>query len=82
MVNYLQQFIPHLSQHTSPLRDIEKKGVDFYWDVNLQNCFYNIKTMVAADVTLSYYDRTITDILQILVKSIHFGRVGCEHLLF
>ena len=58
MVNYLQQFIPHLSQHTSPLREIEKKGVDFYWDVNLQSSFDNIKALVAADVTLSYYDRT------------------------
>ena len=58
MVNYLQQFIPNLSQHTAPLREIEKKGVDFYWDVNLQNCFENIKELVAADVTLSYYDRS------------------------
>ena len=58
MVNYLQQFIPNLSQHTAPLRAIEKKGNDFYWDANLQNCFDNIKSLVAADVTLSYYDRS------------------------
>ena len=64
MVNYLQQFIPNLSQHTSPLREIEKKGVDFYWDANLQNSFDNIKALVAADVTLSYYDRSKPIVIQ------------------
>ena len=29
MVNYLQKFIPRLSEHTKPLRDLEKKGVHF-----------------------------------------------------
>ena len=64
MVNYLQQFIPNLSQHTAPLREIEKKGVDFYWDVNMQNCFENIKALVATDVTLSYYDRSKPIVVQ------------------
>ena len=36
---------------------LKRKGVEFYWDANLQNCFENIKALVAADVTLSYYDR-------------------------
>ena len=52
MVNYLQQFIPNLSQHTAPLREIEKKGIDFYWDTNLQNCFDNIKDLVAAIILM------------------------------
>ena len=64
MVNYLQQYIPNLSQHTAPLREIERKGVDFYWDVNLQNCFDNIKALVAADFTLSYYNRTKPIVIQ------------------
>ena len=42
----------------SPLREIEKKGVNFYWDANLQNNFNSIKALVAAEVTLSYYDRS------------------------
>ena len=57
MVNYLQQFIPKLSEHTAPLRAIEKKGTEFYWDRNLQDCYDNIKRLVAEDVTLAYYDR-------------------------
>ncbi len=58
MVNYLQQYIPKLSSHTAPLREIEKKGVEFYWDSNLLKVFNDIKEMVATDVTLAYYDRS------------------------
>ena len=62
MVNYLQQFIPKLSEHTAPLRAIEKKGTEFYWD---QNCYDNIiKRLVAEDVTLAYYDRNKPVIIQ------------------
>ena len=75
MVNYLQQFIPHLSQHTAPLREIEKKGVDFYWDVNLQNSFENIKALVATDVTLSYYDRNKPVIVQTDYSKLGVGAV-------
>ena len=57
MVNYLQQFIPNLSEHTAPLRVIEKKDTEFYWDENLQRCYDKVKKLVAADVTLAYYDR-------------------------
>lgn len=57
MVNYLQQFIPNLSEHTAPLRAIEKKDTEFYWDENVQKCFDKVKKLVAADVTLAYYDR-------------------------
>ena len=35
MINYLQQFIPNLSEHTAPLRAIEKRDVPFYWHDNL-----------------------------------------------
>ena len=69
MVNYLQQFIPNLSQHTAPLREIKKKGVDFYWDVNMQNCFDNIKALVATDVTLSYYDRSKPAVYKLIIPS-------------
>ena len=32
MVTYMGNFIPHLSHHTEPLRQLLKKDVTFYWD--------------------------------------------------
>ena len=58
LVDYLQQFITNLSQHTTPLLEIGRKGVDFYWDANLQNCFNDIKAVVTLDITLPYCDGT------------------------
>ena len=32
MVTYMANFMPHLSHHTEPLRQLLKKDVMFYWD--------------------------------------------------
>ena len=58
MINYLQQFIPNLSEHTAPLRAMEKKDVPFYWDENMMNIYELLKDMVVEDATLAYYDPT------------------------
>ena len=58
MVNYLQQFIPKLSEHTAPLRELDKDSATFTWNETLQEVFENVKSLVSADVTLAYYDRT------------------------
>ena len=39
MVNYLQQFLPRLSEQTKVLR--ERKAVHFTWDAEHQLCFGN-----------------------------------------
>ena len=57
MVNYLQKFIPRLSEHTSLLRSLERKGVHFTWSTEHQNSFENIKQLVSNCMSLSYYDR-------------------------
>ena len=58
MVNYLQKFIPRLSEHTSLLRTLEKKGVHFTWGPEHKQSFDKIKSLVADDMLLAYYDRT------------------------
>lgn len=35
MINYLRQFIPNLSEITSPLRELLKKDIEFQW-TNIQ----------------------------------------------
>ena len=57
MVNYLQKFIPRLSEHTKLLRGLEKKGVHFTWGDEYQESFEKIKTLVADSMLLAYYDR-------------------------
>ena len=57
MVNYLQKFLPRLSEHTKVLRSLERKGVHFVWDAEHQESFDRIKSMLSEDMILAYYDR-------------------------
>ena len=58
MVNYLQQYIPRLSEYTAPLREMDCVGVVFTWNEAYQAVYDRIKKLVAADISLAYYDRT------------------------
>ena len=59
MVTYMGNFMPHLSHHTEPLRQLLKKDVMFYWDDQLTQSFQEIKTLLkrATSKLLGYYDR-------------------------
>ena len=57
MINYLQQFIPRLSENTEPFRKLIEENAVFTWDATYQELFEEIKKLVEADTTLSYYDR-------------------------
>ena len=46
MVTYMGNFIPHLSHHTEPLRQLLKKDVMFYWDDQLTRSFQEIKHLL------------------------------------
>ena len=58
MVTYMGNFIPHLSHHTEPLRQLLKKDITFYWDDQLTQSFQEIKTLLrrATSKPLGYYD--------------------------
>ena len=57
MVNYLQKFIPRLSEHTKLLRGLERKGVHFTWGEEYQSAFEGVKQLVTENMLLAYYDR-------------------------
>ena len=57
MVNYLQRFIPRLSEHTKLLRDLDRKGVHFVWGDEHQQTFEEVKSLVTESMLLTYYDR-------------------------
>ena len=52
-------FVPHLSHHTEPLRQLLKKDIAFYWDEQLTRSFQEIKHLLkrATAKPLGYYDR-------------------------
>ena len=66
MVTYMGNFIPHLSHHTEPLRQLLKKDIMFYWDDQLTQSFQEIKHLLkrATSKPLGYYDRRKEVIVQ------------------
>ena len=46
MVTYTGNFVPHLSHHTEPLRQLLKKDIAFYWDDQLTWSFQEIKNLL------------------------------------
>ena len=66
MVTYMGNFMPHLSHHTEPLRQLLKKDVTFYWDDQLTWSFQEIKTLLkrATSKLLGYYNRRKEVIVQ------------------
>ena len=66
MVTYMGNFIPHLSHHMEPLRQMLKKDVTFYWDDQLTRSFQEIKHLLkrATSKPLRYYDRRKEVIVQ------------------
>ena len=67
MVTYMGNFIPHLSHHTEPLRQLLKKDVTFYWDDQLTRSFQEIKHLLkrATSKPLGYYNQRKEVIVQV-----------------
>ena len=59
MVTYMGNFIPHLSHHTEPLRQMLKQDALFHWDEMANAAFQKIKQLIAKteEQPLRYYDR-------------------------
>ena len=66
MVTYMGNFIPHLSHHMEPLRQLLKKDVTFYWDDQLTRSFQEIKHLLkkVTSKPLGYYDQRKAVIVQ------------------
>ena len=58
MVTYMENFMPHLSHHTEPLRAMLKQEAVFTWDEMANASFQKIKDLIAKSATkpLHYYD--------------------------
>ena len=64
MVNYVQKFLPKISEWTKAIRTLDKKNVCWSWGPSQQREFDNIKNLIAKAPILSYYDPKKPVILQ------------------
>jgi hypothetical protein len=55
MMNYVEKFIPHLSELTVPLRDLLKKTSVFTWGAAEQQSFDACKQKLVTAPVLSYF---------------------------
>ena len=62
---YMSPFVPNISTHTAPLRDLIKKDTDFTWTPSHENEFNDIKDLIYRDNDLPYFDPTKEFVIQI-----------------
>lgn len=56
MLQYMSQFIPHLSDKTRLLRELCKKDKDWIWSAEHQKCFDELREVMNKDMQLRYFD--------------------------
>ena len=56
MVTYISPFIPHLSEHTTHLRKLLQKDVDFQWQPEHEEAFMTLKRLICEAGSLPYFD--------------------------
>ena len=61
MVNFMHNFIPHLSEHTATLRGLLTKNAVFYWDESTNAAFQKLKSLIAEAQkrSLKFYKRNL-----------------------
>ena len=65
MVTYLSSFIPHLSDHTAPLRSLLNKDSEFQWHPEHDKAFQKLKDLICQAGTLSYFNPNKPATLQV-----------------
>ena len=65
MKTYLGSYIPNLSNHTAPLRQLLHKESEFQWHHKHQTAFDTLKALVRNANTLTYFDPEQPAIIQV-----------------
>ena len=60
----MQPYIPHLSHHIAPLRELLKKNQVFYWDDNVTTTLHKLKSFISK-TPLQYYQRDLLISIQV-----------------
>lgn len=56
MINYLREFIPNMSELTTPLRELLKKNNLWSWSPQCQQCFVKLKETLSSLPTLCNFN--------------------------
>ena len=56
MVTYVSKFIPRLSDHTDPLRQLLRKNADWQWNHEQEESFNRLKALLQSAPTLRYFN--------------------------
>ena len=61
MVNFMPNFIPHLSEHTATLRGLLTKNAVFHWHESTNTAFEKLKSLIAEAQkrSLKFYNRNL-----------------------
>lgn len=55
-IKQLERFIPNMSQIATPFRELLKKGVNWYWGEEQNNCYTKLKELLTTEPILKYFD--------------------------
>ena len=75
IINYMRSFMPHLADHTAPLRELLREDVQFQWSESHDMVFNMVKSLISENTILSYYDRSKPVTLQVDASSRGLGAV-------
>ena len=73
MCNDLSYYIPHLSDVTAMLRQLNKKRTEFTWNPTYERAFRKAKLHIANAVTLKYFDPAKSIILECFASGTGVG---------
>ena len=61
MVNFMHNFIPHLSEHTATLRELLIRNAILHWDESTSAAFQKLKSLIAEAQkrSLKFYNRNL-----------------------
>lgn len=74
-VTYLGKFVPNLSQITSPLRELLKKGTAWHWEIQHEQAYHKIIDALVNAPVLQFYDVKEDVTLSVDSSSKAFGGV-------
>ena len=74
-VNYLDKFIQHKAELQGPISQLTQKDKSFVWDLQQQEAFDKIKSVIISAPALAYFDNNKETVLNVDASSTGLGGV-------
>jgi len=75
MANYVQRYIPGLTNIVKPLRDLTNQDAVFEWTSECEDAWSKLKEGLTNDTVMSYFDRELTTELVVDASPHGLGRI-------